>query len=134
MVSSPPSAELRNHPPLRQDLLELLRTVDRGDQGTVAHEVCIAVRNNDDIAALQGYCAAVLFDAGIGPPIDDQVKDNDVGGTGGEVGGHGARIGFTGTPWRGEFPVEEDRAVEFHGLQDFRQHIHGRGSRPKRFG
>ena len=32
--------------------------------------------------------------------------------------------GSRDTPGRGKFTVEEYRAVEFYGLQHFRQHIH----------
>jgi hypothetical protein len=81
----PASAELRDHPSLCQDLLELLRTIDWCDGGTVSHEVRIAVRDNDDVAGLEGYGRAVSLDSGIGPSVDDQVEDDDVRGTGGQV-------------------------------------------------
>ena len=72
----------------------------------------------------QRHGAVFLFEASIAPSFEDQMKDDDVLGLRRQVRRHGLGVWFSSTPGRGKFTVEEDRAVEFHGLQHFRQHIH----------
>lgn len=115
---------MRDHPSLREDLPELRGAVDRCDRRAVSHEVRVAVRDDDDVAGHQGHRTAVLFDPGIGPSFENEMEDDDVAGSGGQIRRHRAGVRFPGAPGGREFAVEEDRAVEFDGFEYFGEDIH----------
>src|SRR6185437_665280 len=94
------ASTMRDHTAFGQHLLEVYRAVDRCDERAVAHKVRIALRKDDDIAGFKGYRPAIFFDANVASSFGDQVKDNDVLRTGGEIRCQRACIGLACAPRR----------------------------------
>src|SRR6476469_5514454 len=95
-----PASGMGNHMSFSQYLPQLLRAVDRCDERAVAHKMRIAFRKDNDIAGFKRYRQAIFFDANVAASFGDQVKDNDVLRTGGEIRCQRVCVGFARAPWR----------------------------------
>src|SRR4029079_3507833 len=84
----------------------------------------VAVRENHNVSGIERNGPAIALDMRISAPFSQQVKDDDMAASIGEIGREHARSGRAEAPGRGKLRVVEHRAVESDGLKHFGQDIH----------
>src|SRR6476661_2706265 len=84
----------------------------------------VAVRKDDNVSGIERNWPAVALDMRIPAAFSQQVKDDDVAASIGEIGRQHARSRRAKAPGRGKLRIVEHRAVESDGLKHFGQDIH----------
>jgi hypothetical protein len=93
----------------------------------VAHEVGIAVGEDDNVAGAYGKGIASLIETDPGSAIKKEVEDDDIA-FGAESGGKAGRVRGAEAPGGGELSVIKERSAEAYALQELRKQVHGRYS------
>src|SRR6478735_7673661 len=87
----------------------------------------VAVRKDDNVSGVERNWPAVALEMRIPAAFSQQVKDDDVAASIGEIGRQHARSRGAEAPGRGKLRIVEHRAVEADGLKHFGQDIHWTG-------
>jgi hypothetical protein len=93
----------------------------------------MTMRKDDDVARRERDRHAV-FEVDDRVAVDEEVIEDQVFRIGADLRRHEPAFGRRESPWRRKRCVEEQRPVQFHSAQDFRERIHASALPGRTFG